>query len=141
MTYKFDDYNWLVRINKGEKLVESLLEIIKKEQIKGAWVSGLGGSLSATLGFYDLEKKEYHFQDFNELMEITSLQGNIASKGGEPVLHLHATLSNKNMQGFGGHVKEITAAGTIEVLIHRWYETGGLTRSIDQETGLSLLDV
>ncbi len=45
------------------------------------------------------------------------------------------------MQVFGGHVKEIASAGTIEVLIHRWYKEGGLTRFNDEATGLTLLDV
>lgn len=141
MTYKFDGYNWLVRLQKGEKLIESLVKIIEKESIKGAWISGLGGALSAELGFYDLEKQQYQWQLFNELMEITSLQGNIAWKGDEPALHIHGTFTKADFSAIGGHVKELIVGGTCEILLHRWNAEEGLSRSIDKETGLTLLDV
>lgn len=141
MKYKFDGYNWLVRLEKGEKLIENLLKMIKKEEIKGGWISGLGGALSAELGFYDLNAKEYNWQTFDQLMEITSLQGNIAYKNGEPILHIHGTFTRADFSALGGHVKELVVGGTCEILIHRWYEEGGLARSVDQETGLTLLDV
>lgn len=141
MTYKYDGYNWLVKLTKGDLLVESLTEVVKKEGIKGAWISGLGGALWAELGWYDLENKKYHWQKRDDLPEITSLQGNVAMKDDQPILHIHATLSDKNMQAVGGHVKEIASAGTIEVLLHRWYEESGLVRTEDESTGLTLLDV
>lgn len=141
MTHRFDGYNWLVKLEKGELLIESLSKLVKDEAIQGAWISGLGGALWAELGFYDLEQKQYHWQKKNELLEITSLQGNIAWQEGEPVLHIHGTFSDRNMNAFGGHVKELAVGGTCELLLHRWNEEAGLTRSKDLETGLTLLDV
>lgn len=141
MTYKFDGYNWIVKLSKGELLIESLLEVVKREDIKGAWVSGLGGVLWAELGYYDLEDRQYHWQRLEDVPEITSLQGNVAWKDGEPVLHIHGTFSKKDMSAVGGHVKELAVGGTCEILLHRWYEAEGLTRSLDEETGLTLLDV
>ena len=141
MTYKYDGYNWLVKLNKGELLVESLLEVVKKEDIKGAWVSGLGGVVWVELGYYDLEGQQYHWQKRDDLPELTGLQGNVAWKDSEPVLHLHGTFSDAQMRGFGGHIKEMAVGGTCEILIHRWYEEAGLTRSEDPETGLVTLNV
>lgn len=141
MTYKFDGYNWLVKLSKGELLIENLLKIVKKEAIKGAWISGLGGTLWAELGYYDLETQEYIWQQFDDVPEITSLQGNVAWKDGEPILHIHGTFSKKDFSAIGGHVKELAVGGTCEVLLHRWYEEDGLTRSTDSETGLTTLDV
>lgn len=141
MTYVYDGYNWLVKLNKGELLVENLLEVIKKENIKGAWISGLGGALWAELGYYDLEKQEYFWQKLDDVPEITSLQGNVAWKEGQPVLHVHGTFSKKDMTAVGGHVKELAVGGTCEILLHRWDDEVGLTRSEDTETGLVTLDV
>lgn len=141
MTYRFDGYNWLVRLKKGELLVENLTKLVRDEQIQGAWISGLGGALWAELGYYDLEDKKYYWQKRDDLPEITSLQGNVAWKDGEPVLHIHGSFSDTNLQGVGGHVKELMVGGTCEILLHRWYEEPGLTRSVDKETGLTLLDV
>ena len=141
MKYRFDGYNWLVRFDRGEKLVEGLVELVKDENIRGAWISGLGAAEGAELGFYNLDTQAYEWKKLDQLLEITSLQGNVAWEGNEPILHVHGTFSDHSLQAFGGHVKELQVGGTCEVLLHRWYEQDGLKRSEDAETGLKLLDL
>ena len=140
MKYKFDGYNWLVRLEKGELLAENLINLAKQENIAGAWLSGIGAVQWVDLGFYDLQGKQYHWKRLEKLMEITSLHGNVAWEGDEPVLHMHGTFSDENMAAHGGHVKDLQVGGTCEILLHRWYE-GKLTRSQDEDSGLKLLDL
>jgi|AntRauTorcE11897_2_1112592.scaffolds.fasta_scaffold15753_2 predicted DNA-binding protein with PD1-like motif len=141
MTHTFDGYNYLVRLQKGELLIEKLTKLVKQENIKGAWLSGLGGALWAELGFYQLETKEYEWKRLEKLLEITSLQGNVAWVDSEPMLHIHGSFSDENMQGFGGHVKELAVAGTCEVFLHMMQRDELLTRSEDSDIGLKLLGV
>jgi uncharacterized protein len=138
MTYQFDGFNWLIRLNKGEKLVDQLTKLVQQESIKGAWISGLGGALSAELGFYQLDKQTYEFKNFDQLLEITSLQGNVAWLDGQPKLHIHGSFSDEHMQAIGGHVKELTVGGTCEVMLH--IIQSDLTRTHDDEVGLDLLN-
>jgi predicted DNA-binding protein with PD1-like motif len=140
MKYRFDGYNWLVRLERGELLIENLTKLVRDESITGAWITGLGASEWAELGFYDLNGKSYKWKKLDQLMEITSLQGNVSWESDRPAIHLHATLSNNEMQAFGGHVKELQVGGTCELLLHRWYE-GRLNRSDDPDTGLNLLEI
>lgn len=140
MKYKFDGYNWIVRLEKGEKLADNLLNLIRQENIGGAWLSGLGAAQSVELGYYDLAAKQYHWKTVDQLMEITSLQGNVAWDGDEPVLHIHGTFSDENMVAHGGHVNDLVVGGTCEILLHRWYD-GKLARSQDEDPGLKLLDL
>lgn len=140
MTYRFDGYNYLVRLNKGELLVESLTKLAKEKQLGGAWVSGLGGALWAELGFYDLPNQQYHFQKVEKLLEITALQGNLSLKEGKPVFHIHGTFSDSNLHAIGGHVKELCVAGTCEIYLHTIFGEP-LTRTPNDEVGLPLLDV
>lgn len=144
MTWRFDGYNWLVRLDKGELLIESLTRLVKEQNVTGAWISGIGGAVWAELGFYDLDSKQYTWKKLDQPMEITGLQGNVAwdnpRSSGEPVLHIHGMLSNKQMQAFGGHIKELEVAATCEILLHRWYDQD-LVRSQDVEVGLNLLDL
>lgn len=139
MKYHFDGFNWLVRLDKGEQLVASLTELVKKENIQGAWLSGLGGALSVELGFYSLDDKEYKWKKLDQLLEITSLQGNVGWVGEEPALHIHGSFSDTEMKAFGGHVKEMTVGGTCEVMLHTFQDK--LTRSQNDEIGLKLLDI
>lgn len=140
MHVKEDGYNWIVRIEKGEELISTLTKFIKENDVPTCWVSGLGATSDVTLGFYWLDKQEYSWKKFEELMEVTSLQGNISWIDGEPMLHIHGSFSKSDMSAVGGHVKNLVAGGTLEIFLHRWYGDK-LTRTQDDEIGLKLLDV
>lgn len=140
MVYSFDGFNYLIRLDKGERLQESLLLFVAQTKLDGAWLNGLGGALEATLGFYDLNNKQYRWQTFEGLREVISLTGNIASdEQGQPVFHLHGVLSDENYQTIGGHVKDLVAAATLELFIHRAYKP--TKRKANPGVGLPLLDL
>jgi uncharacterized protein len=141
MTYTYDGYNWVVKFDKGDLLVGGLTKLVREENIRGAWLSGLGAALKAELGYYDLQNQHYNWKTYDEVLEILSLQGNIAWSNGDPVLHIHGTFSGADMQAIGGHVKELTVGGTCEVFLHQWHEEAGLVRAHDQQTGLNLLSL
>lgn len=101
---------------------------------------GLGAAQWAEVGYYDFSSKQYKFQKYDGHIEVLSLQGNVAWDGDEPMLHIHGTFSDEDGKSFGGHVKEIEVIGTIEVFLHNWWGDK-LTRSLDEESGLKLLDL
>jgi uncharacterized protein len=136
MKYKLDGYNWLVRLDRGEKLIANLSKLVKEQNINSAWISGLGAAQESELGFYDLDNKKYIYRTFDKLLEITSLQGNIAWKDSELVIHIHGTFSDQDMRAYGGHVKELIVGGTCEILLHRWYGDK-LKRKLNDQTGLN----
>jgi predicted DNA-binding protein with PD1-like motif len=140
MTYTFDDYNYVVKLKKGEHLAAALEQFCNETQLHGAWVSGLGGTLEATLGFYNLETKEYEWRTFEGLREIVSLGGNLAAdKDGKIMFHLHGVLSDREFQTVGGHVKDLVAGATVELFVHRTWKPLG--RTLDREIGLQTLDL
>lgn len=140
MHFQYDGYNYLVRLDKNERLIERLFELVVEQDIRGAWVNAVGGALQTELGFYDLEAQAYSWQTFDEPLEIAALQGTIAWKDNQPALHLHGVLSRQNMQTVGGHVKELTVAGICEVFIHVWNKDK-ISRTHSEEIGLNLLDL
>jgi hypothetical protein len=139
MTYQFDGYNYLVRLQKDESLTEALSELAKKEQLGSAWLQGLGAAGSVTLGYYDLPNKQYLWKDVSELVEITSLSGNLAWVDGEPYWHLHGVFGDKNFASLSGHVKELSVGATCEIFIHPFKKQ--ITRTQNNEVGLNLLDL
>lgn len=141
MKYQYDGYNWLVRLDKGERLVESLNSLIKSEKITGAWLSGLGSCSHAEVGYYDLATKQYVFKELNKPMEILSLQGNVGISGDELSIHIHAMLADESLGVVGGHLKELTVSGTCEIFLHKWWGKPGISRQFDETTDLKLLDL
>ena len=140
MNYRFDGYNYIVVLKKGEELVEKMLHFVKQVGIQGGWVQGIGGALEIEIGFYDLAKREYQWQVFPSSCEIDSIQGSIAlDDKGEPVLHLHGVFSGDDYETVAGHVKRVVVGGTCELFIHAYQQP--LRRQFDGETGLKLINL
>ncbi|MEX0932190.1 MAG: PPC domain-containing DNA-binding protein [Candidatus Saccharimonadales bacterium] len=130
---------YLLRLEKGEELVEALTSFCKEHKITAGFLYGLGGTTSATLGYYNLGSNEYKFTHLDDLVEIANLSGNVAVKEGEPFLHLHATVADSLLRTFSGHVKELKVGGTCEIHLTVFNEP--LERRKDTYTGLDLLDI
>ncbi|MEK7152758.1 MAG: PPC domain-containing DNA-binding protein [Patescibacteria group bacterium] len=140
MTHSFDGFNYLIKLNKGERLSEAIEQFIQETKVEGAWVSGVGAALEATLGFYDLDAKAYQWQTFGELREIVSLSGNLAfDEQGKMMYHLHGVLSDRQYQTVGGHIRDLVAGGTVELFVHRAYQP--MKRKLDPAVGLQTLDL
>jgi predicted DNA-binding protein with PD1-like motif len=93
-----------IRLDRGDLLLETILDTIKKHDIQdGALLTAVGSLQECTFhGVVSLaEKPEQKFTTLKEPMEILNINGMIAA--GEP--HFHMTLSN--MKGaFGGHLEK-----------------------------------
>lgn len=139
MVYGTDEFNYTLRLDKDEKLVENLLSFVRTKQIRGAWIFALGGLKEAELGIYDVEAKRYDFTNITGPLELVSLTGTVAWQDNEPALHMHASVSDKTLGVRGGHLKEAVVSGTVELFIHVWDTDKGFERQHDQQTGLNLL--
>jgi predicted DNA-binding protein with PD1-like motif len=140
MVSTFDGYNYVVRLDRGEKLSQAMEQFFDGNDLEGASVTAVGGAEQIELGFYDLETKEYLWKTFPDLYEITGLLGTIAlDEQGKLMYHLHGTFAGRDYQVVGGHVKDFVVGGTCELFIHRTYQP--LRRKTDDTTGLKLLDL
>lgn len=140
MTYSFDGYNYLIKLQKGEKLMASLNQFAEETKLEGGWINILGSALGMTLGFYDLDKKQYQWQDFDGLYEIAGITGNLAyDEQNQPIFHLHGTFAGRDFKAIGGHVKDLTAGATVEVFIHRAFKP--VKRTHNDASGLQTLDL
>jgi len=129
---------YIVRLEKGESIIDELTSFCQKENITTGFFYGLGAVLSAELGYYNLKTKKYRTKKFNNPHEIVSLVGNVSIVNNKPFIHAHCVLSNENFECFGGHLKEAVVGGTCEIYLTR--EEIALERKYDEETGLKLLD-
>ena len=125
------------RLPYGADLLDGISEICTKNNIQFGWLQGLGAVQKARIGFYDQVKKEYHFLDLPEPLEITQLTGNISLKDGSPMVHAHATLADSSGKAYGGHLAPGTIVFACEVKIEI-LDGPALKRQFDQETGLAL---
>lgn len=138
MEYKRFDNTVIVRIDRGEEILEQLAVVAQKENIKLASVQALGATDSFTVGVYDTESKQYHSNEFNGAFEIVSLVGTVNTMNGEFYSHLHMSAGNEKGEAFGGHLNRARVSATCELVIT--VINGTVDRFRDEKIGLNLFD-
>ena len=136
MDYRRYGNTYMVRIDLGEEIVESLKKLCGDEQILLGRVEAIGAADHAVIGVYDLAKKEYYPETIDEFMEIASLNGSITAMDGKPYIHLHATLADQRHGIHGGHVLEMRVGATCEMFIT--VLDGKVNRQKDEGLGINL---
>lgn len=134
MKYRVLGDKVIVRLDRGDEVVNCLEELRNKEKINGFFF-GIGTVNYLKIGFYDFHKREYVEKIFDEDLEVTSLSGNI----GRDRIHSHITVTDRDYQAYGGHLIEARVSGTMEIII---FNIGlELTTKINEETGGRILDI
>lgn len=77
MDYKRFDDTILVRMDRGEEILEQVKAVALKEQVTLASVQALGAINDFTVGVYNVAEKKYYANDFKGSFEIVSLTGTI----------------------------------------------------------------
>lgn len=140
MRYKKVGNSYLIRLEKGEKVIEKLEEFCEKEGIHSGHFTGIGGLDKVEIAYYTIEDKQYHSKIFDKPpMELLSLKGNVSMSGGKIKIHAHVLVGDKEFQVFGGHLEDGVVLPTCEIVFTRFGEI--VERKMDEETGLPLLDL
>ena len=127
---------YLLVLDRDEEIVSTVTSFIQERGILGGTVTGIGAVKNHTMGFFDVEKKEYVKRTFEENMELGSLTGTIGTVDGKPFLHAHATVCGPELIAFTGHLFKGEVAVTAELIITD-FETE-LPRSEHEDFGLKL---
>lgn len=136
MEYRKFQNKIIVRMDKGEEILEKVREVAEKEKIKLADISALGAVSGFTVGVFDTEAKEYHANEFKGSFEIVSLTGTINTMNDEFYCHLHMSAGNEKGQVFGGHLNRAIISATCEMVIT--LIDGRVDRRFEKEVGLNL---
>ncbi|GAH90072.1 unnamed protein product [marine sediment metagenome] len=137
MKFKKIGNKWIVRIDKGEEIVETLKQFCKENKIKLGTISGIGATDRVTIGLFNTKNKQYHSQELIGDYEITNLSGNISTMNGEIYLHLHISLADSKYNTYGGHLNSAVISGTGEIVIEEIEDI--IERKFNEEVGLNLL--
>lgn len=137
MEYRRFNDTILLRIDRGEEIIECVRRVAEREHIRLASVEALGATDDFTVGVYDVAAKRYDSKTFTGPFEIVSLTGTITEKDGAFYQHLHLSAGNSDCAVVGGHLNRATVSATCEMVIR--VIPGAVDRSPDPETGINLL--
>ena len=136
MEYRKFKNKIVVRIDKGEEILESIKEIALKEKIKLASISALGATNHFIVGVYKVDEKKYYANEFKGNFEIISLTGTINTMNDKFYTHIHMSAGNDKGEVFGGHLNKAIVSATCEMIIN--IIDGKVDRYFDEEIGLNL---
>ncbi|HLB60715.1 MAG TPA: PPC domain-containing DNA-binding protein [Patescibacteria group bacterium] len=134
-----DTDHWVIRLARGESVIDSLTSFCKKKKISGGFFYGIGAIDQVELAHYNVVTKHYRTQELSYAYEVTNITGSIAidKKTCEIIVHAHITLSDSKMRAFGGHLVEARVSGTLEMYL---VSLPPLLKIHDDKTGLKVFD-
>ncbi len=108
---------YIIRLERGEEIIYSIKEFLKKEKIPSGILWGIGALEELEIGYFQEEKKEYIRKKINKTMEILNLTGSVSYIDDKPYLHIHGTFGDENFNAYGGHFFYGKVGATAEIYI------------------------
>ena len=135
---KIDD-KYVVVLEKGERLIETIKKFCSQNDISSGFFFGIGALDEAELMHYIVSAKKYTSERYKQPLEITNLTGNVTMVDGDISIHCHITLGDVNMEAIAGHLKEGIVGATCEIVLIKL--DAKIERKLDEKIGLNLMDI
>jgi uncharacterized protein len=139
MRYQQFGERYIIRLETGESVMESLKRFLASEHVGFASLSAVGAVEWVQLAFWNPDTQQYEIQDMDEPLEVVSFEGNASRKDGQPHLHLHGVFSKRDFSVLGGQIQDARVHPNLEVWVRA--EEAEVRRVKDEATGLDLLDL
>lgn len=136
MEYKRFGDAILVRIDRGEEIMEQLKRVCEAESILLASVEAIGAVREFTVGVLDPAEKVFRPNQFQGVYEITSLSGNVSTMDGAYYAHLHMSAGDESGHVVGGHLNRAVVSATCEMILR--VIDGQIDRRFDPDVGLNV---
>ena len=139
MKYRRYEDTIIVRIDRGEEILEKMKEVALKENVRLANVNALGAVDDFTVGVYNVDEQKYYSKTFKGAFEIVSLTGSINTMNHEYYAHIHMSAADSTGVAYGGHLNRAIVSATCEMFIK--VIDGEIDRFKDPVTGLNLFEL
>ena len=123
---------------QGDEAFSGLLEFAEKYHVTSAHFTAIGALNSATLGWFDPQRKMYKKIPINGQHEVIGMSGDIALYQGKPVVHTHMIVGSPDGTTRAGHVLDAIVSPTLEVMVT--VDPIAMKKRLDPETDLTLID-
>lgn len=137
MDYRKFGSTYIVRLDRGEEILEQVRALSLKEGVRLASVQALGAVNDFTVGVFNTAEKKYYANSFQGSYEIVSLTGTIDTMNGEFYCHLHMSAGDGQGHVVGGHLNRAVISATCEMVVTEL--PGAVDRAFSEEIGLNLL--
>jgi|GEM_PF-5681537 len=147
MDYNYDSAShcYYVRLDEGEKIIESLSALAKENDIRYASIlSGIGSVDTLQMGACHTSEDKSLNKVLSGHFSINAMQGTILLQDNQPTPHIHINytemdITSKNISR-GGHMFEGTCKTTMEIVISRAANAFFKREENNNDTGASHIE-
>jgi predicted DNA-binding protein with PD1-like motif len=130
----------VVILESGEEAFAALTNLANDSGITTASLTAIGAFESATVGWFDFDKKTYKKIEVAQQCEVLSAIGDVAvGDDGKASLHVHVVLGLSDGTTRGGHFLEGKVRPTLEVVLAD--TPAKLRRKKRADIGIALIDL
>lgn len=137
MDYKKFGDTYVIRLDPGEEIVQSMLTLAARENITLAHLRGLGAVNNVTLKSFRPDTKQYAAHMYHTDLEIVSLNGNLTTLNGRPYAHFHMAVGDTVGHVYGGHLNKAVVSSTCEIFLN--VVDGVVERKPNAQIGLNIM--
>ena len=123
----------------GDEVMPGLQAFVDSHGISAASFTAIGAFSTVTLGYFEIDRRDYRRIAIDEQVEVLTLGGNVALSGDTRKIHAHVVVGGADGSARGGHLIEARVFPTLEVMVVE--SPAHLCRRSDPATGLALLDL
>lgn len=131
-------HSFVLVFDKGDEVIGELDRFAKAQRLSAASFTGIGAFSDAVIGYFDRERKGYDEINIDDQVEVLSLAGDVALADGEPKVHAHVVLGERDGNARGGHLLRAHVWPTLELVLSE--SPAELRKRYDAETGLPLIE-
>lgn len=129
---------YIKRLKPGTDLKKELQTLVDSQRIMAGFLVSCVGSLSrVVLRMAGAEPGNEKIKSIDEKLEIVAVEGTLSQDG----IHVHLSVSDRNGNVFGGHLKEGCLVDTTVELAVGESETHIFHRRLDEKTGFKELEI
>ena len=130
----------VVVLDSGEEAFAALSRFANETGITAATLTAIGAFQTATIGWFDFERKTYKRIEVDQQCEVLSAIGDVAiGDDGNASLHVHVVLGLSDGTTRGGHLLAGTVRPTLEVVLTD--TPVHLRRKKKPDIGIALIDL
>ncbi len=136
MEYRKYADTYYIRFDRGDEIIQGILDVCRREEIHSSVYSGIGGCEGAEIQTCNPATGQFDIHRVVGMLELVSLNGNVMlNTDGEYTHHTHALFSyqeHREYRVIAGHIKSATVLYTAEVEL-RPVIGGEIRRSYDKQ--------
>jgi uncharacterized protein len=133
-----ENKEYAVIFAKGDEAFSGLQEFAERYEIQSAHFVAIGALNSATLAWFDPQRKMYRKIPIVGQVEVVSMIGDIALYQGKPTVHTHMVVGLPDGTTKGAHVLDAHVSPTLEVMVT--VDPIAMHKRLDPATDLTLID-